>query len=295
MSDVRRVLEEFGLLGASAELLRDTQNHNHLVTTATGQRFLLRQHRVEHLGIGALESEMLWLTFLHERGLEVQRPVRLPSGTYIFQDDDRRFSLLTWLEGEVLEEIDETQARVLGELMAKLHEAAAGFVPPTGFERPRYDRQHLELTLARLRVIAWLSDDLPLFENAVARAKPSFEEDSVGSWGLVHADLHPGNLVWRGSEVAAIDFDGCGFGPLGFDIATALGYLETEPRVAFLEGYTSVRTLPEGFEAHRGMYTVAEWLTNLAFLAPRPHEREYVETVMLPGLREHLPKLIRVS
>jgi thiamine kinase-like enzyme len=110
---------------------------------------------------------------------------------------------------------------------------------------------------------------------------------------LIHADLHADNLLWHGQNVMALDFDACGFGALGFDLATALGYLETEVRPSFLEGYESLRPLPSDFADHKSRYTIAEWLSNLSFLAPRDFEREYIENVMLQGLRQQLPALMQ--
>jgi Ser/Thr protein kinase RdoA (MazF antagonist) len=231
------------------------------------------------------------LNYLHNQDLEVQRPVLLPTGNFIFSSHFGRFSLLSWIEGEVLESINEIQAEAVGALMARLHVVARDFTPPTGFERLQYDSAYLETQMLELRGVDFLHDDLPLFEQAISRAKLAFEEANIPS-GLIHADLHPGNMIWQGEKVAMIDFDRCGFGPVSFDIATTFGYLETETRDAFLHGYETVLPLPQGFAQKRGMFTIAEWLTNLAFLAARVQDREYVDTIMLPGLREQLPKLL---
>ena len=290
MNDLQSILEQFGVQGATLEPLGDTQNTNHVVTTITGERYLLRQHQSDN-SLAALESEMIWLNHLHYHGLEVQRPVSLATGKFIFVTDTGRFSLLTWIDGEVVETLGDLQAEALGALMAGLHIIAQEFKPPPNFERLRYDRQYLEQQLNALRGLEWLQDDLPLFERAMTRAKAGFE-DAANIWSLIHADLHPGNVIVQGSKVAVIDFDRCGFGPIAFDIVTALGYLEGESRTTFLRGYSAVLPLPENFEEQRGAFTIAEWLTNLAFLAPRPQDREFVDTVMLPGLRQELPKLL---
>ncbi|NJK43451.1 MAG: phosphotransferase [Pleurocapsa sp. SU_196_0] len=239
MNSPVRVLENFGVSNATLRPLENTQNTNHAVTTAAGERYLLRQHRAEALSTQMLESELIWLAYLRAAKLEGQRPVALPSGNFVLEDETGRFSLLTWLEGEVLETIDAARAMVAGAFMARLHEASAAFEPPVGFTRPRYDPRSLEVTLEELRNLAWLRDDLPLFERSMARASAAFIEGAT-PWGLIHADLHSGNMIWQGSGLAVIDFDRCGFGPLGFDISTALGYLEDEARAAFLDGYKSV-------------------------------------------------------
>ncbi|WP_161881631.1 phosphotransferase enzyme family protein [Deinococcus alpinitundrae] len=291
MLDLEGILERYGIVAASLEPLGDTQNANHMVAAASGERFLLRQHRSEHLSLNMLESELLWLSDLHRRALEVQRPVTLPSGKFILLDDERRFSLLSWLEGEVHQVLNEAQGQAAGALLTRLHLAARAFAPPVGFERPAYDQGHLARVLATLRGLECLTPDLPLLERAALSAVPAFADPVARH--LIHADLHPGNLVWRGSKVAAIDFDACGFGPLGFDLASALGSLEAGPRAALLHGYERVSPLPTDVEAHRSAYTIAAALTNLTFLAAREHERGFLDTVMLPELRQQLPELLK--
>ncbi len=290
MNDLFGVLEQFGLSDVQLQALGNTENSNHKVTTATGEHYVLRQHRSAH-SLAALESEMLLLNYLHQHKLEVQRPVNLAAGNFIFSSELGRFSLLSWIEGEVLESINKIQAESVGVLLARFHRVARDFMPSTGFERLRYDHQYLEQTLNQLRAIDWLQSDMALFEQSMARAQQVFEESNIPS-SLIHADLHPGNMVWRGEKVAMIDFDRCGFGPVAYDIATTFGYLEANERNAFLVGYKTVLPLPEGFAQKRKLFTIAEWLTNLVFLAARIQDREYVDTIMLPGLREQLPKML---
>jgi Ser/Thr protein kinase RdoA (MazF antagonist) len=294
MIELSGVLQRFGVSSTNILPLGNTENTNYLVTTPSNERYLLRQHRAASRSLAMLESEMLLLNYLHQSGLEVQRPVPLPAGNFIFSNDAGRFSLLSWIDGEVLETINQTQAQAVGILMARFHRVARDFTPPAGFERPQYDAAYLEHTLTELRLIDWLQPDMALFEQSMALAKQAFEEPNIPK-NLIHADLHPGNMVWQGEKVAMIDFDRCGFGPVSYDIATTFGYLEQSERSAFLAGYEQVLPLPEGFRQKRKSFTIAEWLTNLAFLAARAEDRKYVDTIMLPGLREQLVMMLETS
>jgi Ser/Thr protein kinase RdoA (MazF antagonist) len=70
------------------------------------------------------------------------------------------------------------------------------------------------------------------------------------AWGMIHADLHPGNMLWQQGRVGAIDFDDCGTGPYLFDLAVALyewtaGGIDPGRYDAVLTGYTRVHTLPD--------------------------------------------------
>jgi Ser/Thr protein kinase RdoA (MazF antagonist) len=290
MTEPTTILERYGVHNATLEALGDTQNVNHRVLAQDGTHFLLRCHRVATHSTAMLESELIWLEYLSAAKFDVQRPQRTLEGQLILELGGERYSLLSWLEGDTLELLNAVQAEQAGALMARLHTAALIFTPPPGFTRPRYDAAHLERTLETLRTLPWLESDIPLFERAATHASSAFADSS--GWALVHADLHAGNVLWDGTRIKVIDFDACGFAPLGFDIATALGYLEDDERDTFLRGYESIRPLPEHFALERRRFTIAEWLTNLAFLAPRAVDRDYVENLMLPGLREQLPRML---
>lgn len=291
MVEVWDILQKFGVSSSHILPLGNTENTNYLVTTSSNQRYLLRQHRANSRSLAMLESEMLLLNYLHQHHLEVQRPVPLAAKNFIFSNDAGRFSLLSWIDGEVLESINSTQAEAVGVALARFHRVAQDFTPPTGFERLQYDSQYLENTLNELRSIDWLQPDMALFEQSMALAQQAFDEPNIPK-SLIHADLHPGNMVWQGLRVAMIDFDRSGFGPISYDIATTFGYLEESERDPFLAAYETVLFLPEGFREKRKLFTIAEWLTNLAFLAARAEDREYVDNIMLPGMREQLPKIL---
>jgi Ser/Thr protein kinase RdoA (MazF antagonist) len=283
------ILERFGIHNASLVPLENTFNQNYRIQTG-GTTYLLRQHRDPRHSLAALESEMHWLRHLAACGLEVQQPQPLEDSGFVALQDGKPYSLLSWLEGEVFEVTESNvQAKAVGQLLARLHLAADSFMPPDGFVRLRYDTEFLANIAQKLEQIDWLAPEMPLYRAAFEFAKPAFAKPQSS---LIHADLHAGNLLWRGQTVMALDFDACGFGALGFDLATAMGYLETEVRPSFFEGYESLRPLPTDFAEHKSRYTVAEWLNNLSFLAPRDHEREYVEGVMVQGLHQELPKLI---
>jgi Ser/Thr protein kinase RdoA (MazF antagonist) len=295
--ELHAVLEAFGLAGATAMELGDSDNLNHRVTTLSGESFLLRQHRSARHNRVALESELIWLNDLHAQGLEVQRPVALSAGGFILELESGlysgSYSVLTWIEGDVFERLDAPQAELTGALMARLHLAAQDFVPPANFTRPLYDTDHFERILEQFSSLEWLAPDLDLLSKATGFAQSGFQD--TNDVCLVHGDLHTANLVFNTGRVTAIDFDRCGFAPMGFDIATALGFLEPVLSADFLRGYETVSPLPSGFNAYREAYNLASYLENLAFLAFRPAERTFVETEMLPALRAEFPALLETE
>ena len=62
-------------------------------------------------------------------------------------------------------------------------------------------------------------------------------------FGLIHADIRLANLLVNGPDIQVIDFDDCGFGWFMFDLATAVSFMEHDPRVpelcdAWVRGYS---------------------------------------------------------
>ena len=49
-----------------------------------------------------------------------------------------------------------------------------------------------------------------------------FFDRTPSGYSVIHADMHPGNIVVDGDRLTVIDFDDAGFGWHQYDIATAL-------------------------------------------------------------------------
>ena len=70
------------------------------------------------------------------------------------------------------------------------------------------------------------------------------------TFSLIHADLHPRNVLIDGTHAAVIDFDDAGFGWHQYDLAVALVSYQHHPafaafRDACIAGYRSVRALAD--------------------------------------------------
>ena len=286
------VLERYGVTDATLERLSSVGNETFRVTNSSGESFLLRAHAPGRHSVGAITSELLWLEYLHAQNFEVQQPVLLEGGGFVLELDGRFYTLLSWLDGEVLESLNEQQAWGAGVLMARLNEQARTFAPPPGFIRPTYDPAHFGGILARLQALEWLKPELPLLEQATEQVKEIIRAD-ITTPILIHADYHAGNLVVNSHRLSVIDFDLMGFGSKSLDLATALFFLELEGlQAAFLEGYRTISSLEPNFKQVLGSYTLAAYLENLSFLAERSEEREFLERGFLPELKQVWPNLL---
>jgi Ser/Thr protein kinase RdoA (MazF antagonist) len=141
--------------------------------------------------------------------------------------------------------------RVLGRVTADLHSHVRNWRPADGFRRKTWDfdaiigdrpvwgdwRAALGLDPAGRAVL----------ERLALRLRAEVEAYGVtpDTFGLIHADLRPANLLVDGDSLAVIDFDDCGFCWFMYDFAAAVSFMEHEPFIpelqdAWLAGYAEV-------------------------------------------------------
>ena len=217
---------------------------------------VLRLHREGYHSKPEIASELAWLTALQDLpGLNAVRPVAGAQGL-VTQVDHRFVVAFAPITGLELQPGDDLLRRFapLGEITARLHQHARAWQPPEGFTRKRWDvdkilgpRPHW----GHWRQAQGLD---PQGETLLARAADALatrlETYGTGpeAFGLIHADLRLANLMVDGDRLTAIDFDDCGFGWWAYDLASALSFIETDPRLpdliaAWVQGYTRIATL----------------------------------------------------
>ncbi|MGA8205926.1 MAG: phosphotransferase, partial [Woeseiaceae bacterium] len=129
-----------------------------------------------------------------------------------------------------------------------------GWQPPPGFTRRRLDLDGL-LGASPLWGRFWEHADLTASERdellqARERARSALAAygERADNFSLIHADLHPHNIVHNGDDLVLIDFDDSAYGWHVYDIAAALIEYVFEPdfdalRSALLDGYRQIRPL----------------------------------------------------
>jgi Ser/Thr protein kinase RdoA (MazF antagonist) len=286
------------------------------------QRYVLRVHGPGTGEAAEIRSELLWLRALRrETDLAVPEPLATTGGDLVCRADTpgvpgaRLCVLLRWMDGRFLYNVQPSRERLrrIGAFMACLHRHAERFEPPLGFVRDQQDASSLlgewvtdpearRRTLDRGAALL-TTDDEALIERAVGRLRPAAEglRPAPDVFGLIHADLHPANLLLHHGEVRAIDFDDCGFGYFAYDLGVLLTHVEEKhwpdqegKRDALLEGYRSVRPFPDAqaallptFMALRRLGSVP-WLVRMS---THPAMRRWVPLELaerLAGLRRYL-------
>lgn len=227
-------------------------------------RHLVRVHRHQRHGggldaVAAIRSEIAWLQALRRHTeLAVPQPVAARDGASTVTVDltgtTRVCSVLRWMDGRIHEASPRpTHLRRLGDAMARLHDHADGWTPPSGFVRIRWDHETFfgNVMVYGGTPAARCWDLLPEELRARFRTVDTAMVDIIagaGDTGLIHADMHLGNALFDRGAAKIIDFDDCGTGPRLYDLAVALWELRDRPdyplfRDALLSGYSGRRDL----------------------------------------------------
>ncbi len=228
-----------------------------------GNRYALRI-----LSIGdtqAINSELTWLAALtKEAGLPVPQPVPTLDGRLLITittpgvPHGRVVSLMRWIDGRQLSKgLRPHHLQAWGRVMGRLHKFAADWQPPEGFKRFIWDWDGLLGGRDFHHSMEELVESIPQqfrepYKIVSQQAREVMESFGKGpdAYGMIHGDMYPENVLFKGRDVYIIDFEDCGFGYWMWDIGVALGsWTWTDEwhwmRDASLEGYTQIRSLPE--------------------------------------------------
>lgn len=246
--DLRPALARYGLPpDTPLTLLNRSENE----TWRAGDALVLRLHRKGYHTRAEIASELAWLTALQgEPGLRVVRPVADLGGDFVGRAGDRHLVGFAPIQGAELNPGDDLAHwfAPLGEITARLHGHALRWAPPPGFTRKRWDADTI-LGPSPHWGHWWQAEGLTpqgraLLSRAVGQLSADLAAYGTGPdvFGLIHADLRLANLMRDDTGLWAIDFDDCGFGWRVYDVAAAVSFYETDPRIpglvaAWCEGY----------------------------------------------------------
>ncbi|MCU0499347.1 MAG: phosphotransferase [Anaerolineae bacterium] len=242
----RAALIHYGLAVAQLTLIHHANNVVYRVHAGT-HHYALRIHRRGLKRLAWIRSELHWLNALRMADFRVPMPA-----APLYQDGENYAVLFHWHSGSVAQLTDITPERAyqIGGFAARLH--AHVWTPPADFERPRLDAEGLfgaqspyqsttedALINPSQREIIHQAETVILAHLTDLDTKPD-------SFGLIHGDLIPKNLIFDGDQVIALDFDDCGFGYYLYDLAPLLWFMRDQPdypviRAALVEGYRSIR------------------------------------------------------
>ena len=267
-----------------------------VVDRRDGAAYVLRLHRPWYHTLGELISERAWVRALDDAGVAVQAPVRTRDGqeytpVTIPGTGERRFAgLARWTTGRLLADLLRETADLhmaerhfaqLGAVTASLHEQAAAWQPPARFTRHRLDAdgfmgskphwgpfwEHKGLSAGERRLVL---DTRERLHAALTQL-----EQSPATYSMIHADMHPGNVLVDDGKLTVIDFDDAAWGWHAYDIAVALVHQQDGPNYAAFErayvaGYRSVRPISDELLALVPMFRLVRGLAQIGWYHQRP-------------------------
>jgi len=172
------------LAESQLQLISRSENIVFRVDDHAGKRYVLRIHRPGYHTLNELNAEQEWTTALNESGLSVPVAVQTRGKqnndqwyvpiTVPESDEMRYVGLAEWFEGTPLRQLLEEEVKPdmfahyfeqLGQIAARIHNQSAEWMPASTNQRHRLDAQY----------------------------------------SLIHADLHPGNLLIKDDVLHVID------------------------------------------------------------------------------------------
>jgi Ser/Thr protein kinase RdoA (MazF antagonist) len=268
------------------KLVRYGENTTYRVSD--GERsFALRLARPGYQSRASIESEIAWMSALREQGIDTPLVIRGTDGDVVQQlrlpDGGVQLAVaFEWVEGVPLPHVEGLQPwRMLGKIMAQLHEHAGAWSPPAGFTRPAWDLDALVGDSPRWGTPVpdgvWSESDRRVI--LAARAAVCERLGQFGTkparFGLIHADLGFENaLVQPNGKTVVIDFDDCGPSWYLYELASALYPLEgiasfPARRDMLAAGYREVRPLPDDDVAELPTFLMCRRLATLGWTFSR--------------------------
>jgi Ser/Thr protein kinase RdoA (MazF antagonist) len=296
MPAAQAALKSFPIDQGDLTLVSLAENVTFKVTDRAGGAYVLRLHRPGYHTLEELVSERAWIRGLAQSGIDVPSAVPARDGqdyvpvTIPATGEQRHAGMLRWTEGRLLSDVlaETSDDRVvedyfaqLGALTAAMHNQASAWRPPPGFTRHALDSdglmgeaphwgpfwEHRSLSAAERRL---LLDARARMHQKLAR----LSQDPAG-YSLIHADMHPGNILVDGDRLVVIDFDDAGFGWHQYDIAVVLTYWQSKPNAAeieraFLRGYRATRPVSDDALTLIPTFRLIRWMASIGWFHQRP-------------------------
>lgn len=279
------VMRKYKIDWCSIHYIQVSEHVTFRIETEMGEKFLLRIHSASKPR-EEISSELEWLAALRRKGLIVPEAIpnmegALVTDTYLSGGQQSYVTSLRWIEGERLDKgaLTGEAIRKMGALMATLHEASADFSPSASFVRPTWGSQSFQRDWAHLQqhhMRFILDEAFVLYTMAASKVADQLGTFTIHerNYGIIHADLHIGNVVFRDDEPYPIDFGRCGFGYHLYDMAQAIMGLYPPQRALFIEGYEQIRKMDDDAIPKLECFFIMSIIEAYSFHAENPLETE---------------------
>ena len=278
-------LQRYDLEWTAIAYIQMSESVTYRITTHPERQYLLRIH-IGDANQAEIASEFAFLRALSDHSdIEVPTGVASLDGREVLEmsteHDDGPPLLVTvmkWLEGEPIHgAVMDNHAIAVGVMFARLHRASALFIPDKDFIRPSIEADAFNRKFAKLAVYRdrFLSDsEWAIYQEAAAKVVTHLSKLNPTSenYGLIHGDLHLGNIVFRDGEPFPIDFGLCGYGYYLYDVASVMLGLNPTQRWLLLDRYESLRGSDPDSSHLLETFFIMIMIENYSHHAPNPAE-----------------------
>jgi Ser/Thr protein kinase RdoA (MazF antagonist) len=307
-----KLLGEYGIKPTKLAQITEASNTIFRVSAAGQPDVVLRMTAPKSChGADEIRSEIAWLHAIDkDTDLGIPAPVARLDGGYVTEaaipGEIRPIccAVYRWVPGVMLDDrLTADNVRRLGELMARLHQHAAGFIPPDGFRIRTFDSvfPYSAEGFAGLEPIVLFNEDAQapltgaqraIFRDAHQRVAGAMTRlmRRKDPMRVIHNDLHVWNVKVDRDKLYALDFEDIMWGHPIQDIATTLYYLRWADTyqtmlAAFRSGYEAVSPWPEDAEGQLETLMIGRLLLLANFIAvsedseDRAYAPQYLERV----------------
>ena len=288
---------------ASIERVSISENIVFRVRAQDSGDYVLRLHRPGYHTLAELRSEQAWTAALRQAGVDAPAVVKTRNGDGYapvrLNGETRYAGMAEWVDGAPMGSVIDEALRTrkpdiacerfaaLGAVMAAIHNHATTWPLPQDFTRHALDaggfvgeRPFWGRFWESPRLLPAERRRLTALRERLAPILGRFDKPP-SSYSLLHADLHPGNIIVpeNGNGLHVIDFDDAGFGWHAYEFAVALHAYQDHPLfadflAALLGGYRRIRPLADEVAAQVPLFLLVRSLASIGWTAARPeHER----------------------
>ncbi len=273
-------------LAGMTPITEGIENSNYLLTLDDGARLVFTVFEVWNHA--AVTNYALLCLHLASSGLPVPFPLPCSAGGSVSEISGKPALLVPFAEGAWAQSPTADQCRIMGGLVAQLHNAAGSFAPQ--WDNPR-GVKWWPTALCELKA-KMPEDAYRSIETEALQLANNYPSALPG--GICHCDLFRNNVLWTSDRTvsAVIDFYFGGGDLFIFDLAVcandwcvdAEGRHDIERMAALFSGYRSVRNLkPEEIGAINTVFRCAA----MRFWLSRLHDIHYPRDAIL--LTPHNP------
>jgi Ser/Thr protein kinase RdoA (MazF antagonist) len=270
----RAALAQQGIAVRRLRWMGEHSNHLFCADTTDGDRLVVRVCLAGGRSDAELDAELAWLAAL-DRDTDLTVPVARFSTKAVTPDlpGGGRCIAFGWVNGRHCGQRPSRRlVASLGRVLATLHAHGRRYRLPAGCIRPTLDigrltwagtweaalLAHRRIDPATRRLLARVADRVQATLAELGTDPQAF--------GLVHGDLHLGNVLDDHGQARPLDFDDACFGYYAMDLAITVDSLPEPLWPVLLDGYQTIQPLPNGYQEHQATLLAGRRLFLATFL-----------------------------